>query len=516
MHGWLDDAVFYEIYPQSFQDSNADGIGDFNGIIARLDHIRELGCNAIWINPCFDSPFHDAGYDVRDYYRTAPRYGTNEDLRRLFDEAHARGIRVLLDLVPGHTAIDHPWFLESSRAARNAFTDRYIWADPGQRDANSPYDSIRGFLCGISERPERAAINCFATQPALNYGFGVVTEDWQFAADSLEAETTRLMLQDVMAFWLGLGCDGFRVDMAGSLVKEDPGHVWTSRLWRKVRAFLDERFPDAVLVSEWGDPAEALNAGFDMDFLLHFGPSHYLDLFREHPYFAGGADGDAKAFVDAYRATTEATAGRGHICIPSGNHDMTRMRDTLDEDRMKLAFAFLLTMPGCPFIYYGDEIGMRYVHGLPSKEGGYERTGSRTPMQWDGSTNAGFSAAPEDALYLPLDPADDRPTVAAQRDDPDSLYNTVQRLIALRHAHPALRAEAPVTFLYAEDHAYPLVYRRDADAESLVVAINPSDAAVSCPLAQMPANIVHAVGDAAAWRDGTLTVPAASATVLRV
>ena len=311
MTSWLTDAVFYEVYPQSFQDSNADGIGDFNGIIARLDYIRDLGCNAIWINPCFDSSFYDAGYDVRDYYRTAPRYGSNEDLRRLFDEAHSRDIRVLLDLVPGHTAIDHPWFRESAKGTRNACTDRYIWSNPGTQDANSPYESIHGFLCGISERPERAAINCFATQPCLNYGFGTVTEDWQFAADSPEAEATRLLMQDIMAFWLGLGCDGFRVDMAASLVKEDPGHVWTSQLWRKVREFLDERFPEAVLVSEWGNPSEALNAGFDMDFLLHFGPSHYMDLFRERPFFAGDPQADIAAFARAYDQTYADTHGKG-------------------------------------------------------------------------------------------------------------------------------------------------------------------------------------------------------------
>lgn len=516
MTSWLTDAVFYEVYPQSFQDSNADGIGDFNGIIARLDYIRDLGCNAIWINPCFDSSFYDAGYDVRDYYRTAPRYGSNEDLRRLFDEAHSRGIRVLLDLVPGHTAIDHPWFRESAKGTRNACTDRYIWSNPGTQDANSPYESIRGFLCGISERPERAAINCFATQPCLNYGFGTVTEDWQFAADSPEAESTRLLMQDIMAFWLGLGCDGFRVDMAASLVKEDPGHVWTSRLWRKVREFLDERFPEAVLVSEWGNPSEALNAGFDMDFLLHFGPSHYMDLFREHPYFAGDPQADIAAFAEAYNQAYVSTHGKGYICIPSGNHDMIRMRDTLSEEQMKLAFLFLLTMPGCPFIYYGDEIGMRYVHGLVSKEGGYERTGSRTPMQWDDSDNAGFSAAPAEDLYLPLDPDVSRPCVAAQRDDPRSLYATVRALTSLRGEFPALDADADFAFLHAESHAYPLVYSRHRDGQTLIVAINSSAQDTSCTLDSQPSDTVFALGAPCTWQDGTLTVPAASAAVLRV
>ena len=129
MSKWLDNAVFYEIYPQSFNDTNGDGIGDFNGIIEKLDYIKELGCNAIWTNPCFESPFGDAGYDVSDYCKAAPRYGTNEDLKRVFEEAHKRGIHVLLDLVPGHTSVEHKWFRESMKAEKNEFTDRYVWTD---------------------------------------------------------------------------------------------------------------------------------------------------------------------------------------------------------------------------------------------------------------------------------------------------------------------------------------------------------------------------------------------------
>lgn len=124
---WLNNAIFYEIYPQSFCDSNGDGIGDIPGIISKLDYVKSLGCNALWINPCFDSPFKDAGYDVRDYKKVAPRYGTNEDLQQLFQVAHEKGIHVLLDLVPGHTSEEHPWFLESAKAEKNEYSDRYIW-----------------------------------------------------------------------------------------------------------------------------------------------------------------------------------------------------------------------------------------------------------------------------------------------------------------------------------------------------------------------------------------------------
>ena len=171
---WLKDAVFYEIYPQSFYDTNGDGIGDINGITEKLDYIKSLGCNALWINPCFDSPFKDAGYDVRDYRKVAPRYGTNEDLCRLFEQAHEKGIRVLLDLVPGHTSEEHEWFRESQKAEKNAYTDRYIWTDFCFEGAEGlPY------IGGESERSATYILNFFKCQPALNYGFLNVRKPWQ-------------------------------------------------------------------------------------------------------------------------------------------------------------------------------------------------------------------------------------------------------------------------------------------------------------------------------------------------
>ena len=235
MPKWLDNAVFYEIYPQSFLDTNADGIGDFQGIINKLDYIRGLGCNALWINPCFLSPFGDAGYDVADYYRVAPRYGTNEDLKRLFAEAHKRGMHVLLDLVPGHTSVEHEWFRESMKAERNAYTDRYVWTDSVWEAPEN-----MGCLRGISQRDGSCAINFFTCQPALNYGYYNRTRPWQQSPDDEGPKATLNAMVDVMRFWLGLGCDGFRVDMAASLVKNDPDSLGTIALWQKVRAFLDK------------------------------------------------------------------------------------------------------------------------------------------------------------------------------------------------------------------------------------------------------------------------------------
>ena len=234
MKQWLKDAVFYEIYPQSFYDTNGDGIGDIPGITAKLDYIRDLGCNALWINPCFDSPFKDAGYDVRDYKKVAPRYGTNEDLAALFAAAHARNMHVLLDLVPGHTSEEHPWFVASSQVEKNEYSGRYIWTDHCFASADG-----MPFIGGETPRSGTYVLNFFKCQPALNYGYGKIHEPWQKPTDHPDCRATIEAMKDVMRFWLGLGCDGFRVDMAASLVKNDTRHKkYTCAIWREIAAML--------------------------------------------------------------------------------------------------------------------------------------------------------------------------------------------------------------------------------------------------------------------------------------
>ena len=238
---WLDEAVFYEIYPQSFKDSNADGIGDLNGIIEKLDYIRELGCNAVWMNPCFDSPFVDAGYDVRDFYKVAQRYGTNEDLKRLCNVMHEKGMHLILDLVAGHTSIECEWFRQSCLPEKNKYTDRYVWTDTVW-NAPKNVGNIMGWLRGGYDRDGAAAVNFFTAQPALNYGFAVKDEgcDWEQSPDDEGPMSTKAELKNIMKFWLDMGADGFRVDMAGSLVKNDPDSKGTIRLWQDIRRWLDE------------------------------------------------------------------------------------------------------------------------------------------------------------------------------------------------------------------------------------------------------------------------------------
>lgn len=411
MKDWINTAMFYEIYPQSFNDTNADGIGDFNGIIEKLDYIKSVGFNAIWMNPCYESPFNDAGYDVTDYYTAAERYGTNEDLKKLFDEVHKRGMHIILDLVPGHTSLECEWFIESQKANKNKYSGRYIWTDSVWTDPTGIAE-ITGSYRGFSERNGSCAVNYFTCQLALNYGFAKVTEPWQSATDSPEALETRAAMIDIMSFWVGMGCDGFRGDMAGFLVKnDDEEQSATVQLWQEIFAVIGKQYPDAVFVSEWGEPDRALCAGFDMDFLLHFGSSHYLDLFRtDKPYFSYDGQGSLDKFFSVYLANLKKTDGKGYMCIPSGNHDMERISDTLDNEQIKLAFAFIMSMPGVPFVYYGDEIGMRYLRNITSVEGGYHRTGSRSPMQWDKSLNCGFSSTRSDKLYIEIDPDENRPT----------------------------------------------------------------------------------------------------------
>lgn len=512
MPKWLDNAVFYEIYPQSFLDTNADGIGDFRGIIRKLDYIRDLGCNAIWMNPCFASPFGDAGYDVADYYMAAPRYGTNADLKELFSEAHSRGIHVLLDLVPGHTSIEHKWFLESRKAGKNEYTDRYVWTD-------SVWEAPDGmaFLRGISSRAGSCAVNFYSCQPALNYGYQERTRRWQQSPEDEGPRATLEAMMDVMRFWLGLGCDGFRVDMAASLVKNDPNHVGTIALWQKVRAFLDREFPEAAMVSEWGEPEKSLMGGFHMDFLLHFGPSHYNDLFRcEEPFFSDRGLGDASVFVEKYLESRKRAGKEGLICIPSGNHDMVRLAKFVEGEQKNLVFVFLLTMPGAPFLYYGDEIGMRYVEGLTSVEGGYERTGSRSPMQWDAGTNAGFSAAPEKKLYIPLDADGDRPNVAAQLEDSGSLLNHVKALIALRQAYPALQSRGDIRFVSNGAPRTPLVYERVCDGEKLLIVLNPYRECVTFSYAPRLGQAIYIYGNEARQIEDLVTAKPISAGIYRV
>ncbi|OZG63723.1 alpha-amylase [Bifidobacterium hapali] len=550
--GWLSTAVFYEIYPQSFADSDGDGIGDIQGIIDHLDYVRNLGCNALWLNPLFDSPFKDAGYDVRDYTRVAPRYGTNNDLIALFAAAHERGMHVLLDLVPGHTSEEHPWFRASAQpdpADRDGLSDRYIWTDSWIAGSDG-----LPFIGGETPRDGTYIINFFKCQPALDYGFARPRAAWQHAALGPEALATCDAMVDVMRFWLSRGADGFRVDMADSLVKhDDEGKPYTIRTWRYMFSKIRPEFPAAAFVSEWGRPYESMQAGFDMDFYLDWRwdgkPNGYNMLLRntddpfvhdgDLSYFNADSGAPIKPFLDQYLPQLhDCERAGGRFDLISCNHDTRRFAPRLTERERKIAFGMLLTMPGCPFVYYGDEIGMRY-RDLPTKEGGYTRTGSRTPMQWDGGLpNLGFSDGLPENLYLPVESLDDDdraprvgqsdaaagiPTVASESGRADSLYHWVKALLAFRAESAALRSDAGFEPVAAPGHGRAFAYlrtpRRSSSGSSaaVLVAMNPGRETETVTLppefaAQSPATRL-ALGDPTV--DGvTVTLPPQSFAVL--
>ena len=475
MQNWLNNAVVYEIYPQSFYDTNGDGIGDLKGIIQKLDYIQDMGFTAIWLNPINKSAFRDAGYDVTDFYAVDPRYGTNEDYKNLCDEVHNRGMKIIFDLVAGHTSVDHPWFTESAKDEVNEYTNRYIWTD-------DTFDNPEG-IAGYSQRNGNYIANFFWSQPALNYGYAHPDpqKEWQLPVDHPDCIATKEELKRIIDFWIDLGTDGFRVDMAASLIKGDTDGSFLKAFWSEIREHMAKKNPECLLIAEWGLPEQAINSGFHLDFLLHSANSAYTSLFRHEKgrnttrlfvgdsYFNKEGKGNINTYLDRFMFDYENTKGKGYIGMITGNHDMQRLAYMRDTEETKCAFVFLFTMPGVPFVYYGDEIGMDYIKDLSTKEGGYNRTGARTPMQWNGNKNHGFS--PSDTPYLPTDSRDGAPTVENQLNDENSLLLFVKRLTALHKAEKAFHAQGDFNIL---TKGYPFVFERFADNKKFLIAINPS------------------------------------------
>ncbi|HPT12714.1 MAG TPA: alpha-amylase family glycosyl hydrolase, partial [Bacteroidales bacterium] len=303
-------------------------------------------------------------------------------------------------------------------------------------------------------------------------------------------------MKNVVRYWMSLGADGFRADMAGALVKTsniagneqffNTHEDATKKFWQEIRGMLKKDYPQAFMVSEWSYPVSALDGCFDADFFHWF--EGYNDLFQKeswrilngysegHSYFDVKGEGDIKHFLDKYMEQYNSTKGKGYISLPLGNHDNARLGNNRSDADLEIIYAFGLTMPGVPFIYYGNEIGMRQMpESWPQVEGAYRpRNGARTPMQWNKGKNLGFSNAPAEKLYLPVDTAKDAPTVAAEENDPASLLNRTRKLIALKHSEPALAAYAEFIPLYAKENSYPFIYARAKDNNVVLVMLNPS------------------------------------------
>lgn len=511
---WLADAVFYQIYPSSFQDSDGDGIGDLQGIISRLDYIRSLGVTAIWLNPVYVSGWTDGGYDIIDFYKVDPRFGTNADLLELIRQAHARGIKIVMDLVAGHSSDQCEWFLQSREGANLRYSDYYIWPsfkpeeqsagpagseDPDYAALMSAHLSLtRKFVATDAPRGPYYIKNFYDTQPALNFGFADPdpAHPWEQAVDAPGPQSMRNELKNIMSFWMDKGVDGFRVDMAASLVKNDPDKAATIRLWNEdFVPWFDANYPEGILIAEWFNPAQSVAlADFDLDFFCHDGQYNYSSLFffnrgfgpagSAKPYFAKAGEGELKTWFDLYDYQYQSVQGKGYVCLPSGNHDFNRVctEGRSDPEELKVAMTFFLTMPGVPFIYYGDEIGLKQNPNAPSTDGSGFRAGCRIPMLWDGTDNAGFSTAPLEKIYIPQDPDSNRMTVEKAEADPNSLLHYVRGLLRLRKEVPALGADASWRLVSSLDQPYPMVYEREWRGERCWVVLNPSGKQVSVTL----------------------------------
>ena len=499
MNKWIKDCIFYQIYPTSFYDSNGDGIGDLKGITQKLNYVADLGIKGIWFNPFYPSPFMDGGYDVANYCAVNEKFGTMADFEEMVAKCHSLGIKVIIDLVIGHTSNMHPWFLESAKDEKNKYTDWYIWTD----SCFNKKDSIHG----LYPRDGGYVINYYACQPALNFGYNRLPEkgerkdaydlgeDWKMHYTDERLKPLRDEIINIMRFWLEKGVDGFRVDMANSLVKgcvynsdndEDvEGLQW---LWKILIGTIKQEYPDCAFVAEWVYPSNSVGkCGFDLDYLAHDRPE-YNDLLRKengsnilpafeggNTYFSANGKGTVENFLSYTARLYKEVAGKGYFSVPSGYHDIIRVAEKKDEEVLKTTFAFLLTYKHVPFIYYGDEIGMTHAWGI-NKDGGYIRTGCRTPMQWSDSKNRGFSDT-DGELYLPVNDSKTQ-SVEEQSARENSLLNTVKKLTKLRNENPALNADAELKVLRCDNGGYPLVFERTDGKTTFVIAINPSDKAV--------------------------------------
>ncbi len=450
---WWQKGIIYQIYPRSFQDSNDDGIGDLPGILRRLDYLQRLGVDAIWLSPIYPSPMHDFGYDVSDYCGIHPIFGTMADFDRLLDEVHRRGLRLLLDLVPNHTSGQHPWFLESRSSRDNPKRDWYIWRDPAP-DGGPPNNWLSVFggpAWTLDRRTEQYYLHQFVTQqPELNYRNPAVLE----------------AMLAVMRFWLDKGVDGFRVDVITRMMKDtqfrdEPSnlewnginpydsllHIHTKNLpevhslIRQMRALLDE-YQDRMMVGE-----TYLSNG---ELAKYYGP----DLDECHLAFnfqllqMEWKAQTVRQAVEAYEASLPDGAWPNWVL---GNHDRPRVATRVGREQSRVANLLLLTLRGTPTTYYGEEIGMENVPipaemvqdppalNQPEIAHIVGRDPERTPMQWDGSPNAGFSAEGV-RPWLPLAADCRERNVDLQLQDPTSMPNFYRALATLRRAEPALYA----------------------------------------------------------------------------
>jgi alpha-glucosidase len=487
---WWQRGIIYQIYSLSFQDANGDGRGDLPGILSRLDYIGLLGIDAVWLGPIYPSPMADFGYDIADFTNVDPVFGSLDDLDRLIAALHAREIRVLLDFVPNHTSNAHPWFIESRSSRQSAKRDWYVWVDPGPNGGppNNWLSRFGGSAWEWDGATGQYYYHAFLKeQPDLNW----------------RNPQVRAAMADVLRFWLRRGIDGFRIDAAAvlaedSLLRDEPPNsdadertpppdrlkrIYTDSRpealdWlAELRAIVDQ-FPDRLLLGEVDTSHDRIAQFYgDQDHpILHL-PLNYRLL--DTPW-----DGQKiAAMIEEYFSSIPQ---HGWASWVIGSHDKKRVASVIGPEQARVAAILLLTLPGTPIFYAGDELGMS--GGSPNAEQvldpferqvpgyGLNRDLERTPMQWDPSAHAGFTTG---TPWLPVAGDYEMRNVEVEHADRHSVLNLYRRLIAVRRAQPALAAGQYRTVLVSGDS---IAYSRSDGSQRLLIVLNLSSRTQSCDL----------------------------------
>jgi maltose alpha-D-glucosyltransferase/alpha-amylase len=484
---WYKSAVFYEVHVKAFMDADGNGVGDFAGLTSKLDYVRDLGVDCLWILPMYPSPLRDDGYDIADFYGIHPAYGSVEDFQKFLDAAHDRGLRVIADLVMNHTSDQHPWFQAARSDPASPYRDYYVWSPTDQRyrDARIIFtDTEKSNWTWDPVAKQYYWHRFFSHQPDLNY----------------DNPAVRSAMLDVMRFWLDRGLDGFRCDAVPYLIEREGTNgenlPETHAICKELRRVLDREYGgERILLAEanqWPEdvrPYFGNGDEFHMAFHFPLMPRLYMAVRRE----------DRLPITDIFTHTPSIPPAC-QWCVFLRNHDELTLEMVTHEERDYMYFAYasepamklnlgirrrlaslmdndrrriellnclLLTLPGSPIIYYGDEIGMGDNVHLG------DRNGVRTPMQWTADRNAGFSTADPAQLYLPVitDPvySYQAVNVAAQEKQPGSLLATMKHLIATRKRSAAF-GSGDIEFLRPRNHSVLAFLRRHADETLLIVA----------------------------------------------
>jgi maltose alpha-D-glucosyltransferase/alpha-amylase len=494
---WYKDAVIYQAHVRALYDSSGDGNGDFRGLALKLDYLQDLGINAIWLMPFFPSPLRDDGYDISDYRSVHPNYGTLDDFKVFLEAAHKRNIRVIIEMVLNHTSNQHPWFQESRSSRDNPRRDWYVWSDTDTRYKGTRIIFLDTELSNWAWDPVSKQYywhRFFSHQPDLNWDNPAVREE----------------MWDIMKFWLNIGVDAFRLDAVPYLVEREGTNCEnlpeTHSIIKDLRARLDKEFPGRMLLAEanqWPTDLRAyfgIGDEFHMAFHFPLMPRMFMAVKLE----------DRKPLTEILKQTPEIPESC-QWCLFLRNHDeltlemvtdmerdymydeyakekamrlnlgiRRRLAPLLDNDRRRIELmnGMLMSLPGTPIIYYGDEIGMGDNVNLG------DRNGVRTPMQWDGGWNGGFSSADPEMLYSPLmlNPVYGYQAinVQSQKRFDHSLLSWMKRLIRIRKSNPVF-GRGSIEFLYPANHRV-LAYVRKLGNETILIVNNVSSAAQAVEL----------------------------------